>query len=89
MITMGCQSHYSVSFEQCPTYAAIFELAGDPADALRAMNATAESGEMHMRDAIDGSSFSMSAWKPGAVELTFNPSADDTNEVPRLAAIAL
>jgi len=43
------------------TYAAIFELDGDPADVLRAMNATAESGEMHMRDAIDGSSFSMSA----------------------------
>jgi hypothetical protein len=28
------------------------------------MNAATESGEMHMMDAIDGSSFSMSAWKP-------------------------
>jgi hypothetical protein len=61
---MGCQSHCSAPSERRPTYAAIFELDGDPADGLRAMNATAESGEMHMRDAIDGSSFSMSAWKP-------------------------
>jgi len=33
------------------------------------------------------------AWRgyedPGAVELIFNPSADDTNEVSRLAAITL
>jgi len=53
-----------VPSERRPTYAAIFELDGDPADAFRAMNAATESGEMHMRDAIDGSSFSMSAWKP-------------------------
>jgi hypothetical protein len=81
-----------VSSERRPTYAAIFELDGDPADVFRAMNAATESGEMHMRDAIDGSSFSMSAWKPRlrgspGGELIFNPSADDINEVSRLAAI--
>jgi hypothetical protein len=53
-----------VSAERRPTYAAIFELDGDPADVLRAMNAATESGEMHMMDGIDGSPFSMSAWKP-------------------------
>jgi hypothetical protein len=53
-----------VSSERRPAYAAIFELDGDPADVVRAMNAATESGEMHMRDAIDGSPFSMSAWKP-------------------------
>ena len=41
------------------------------------MNAATESGEMHMMDAIDGSSFSMSAWKPYG----------DHPEVSRLAAI--
>ena len=46
------------------SYAAIYELDGDPADVIQAMNAAIKSGEMHMSDAIDISSISMSAWDP-------------------------
>lgn len=46
------------------SYAAIYELDGDPADVIKAMNAAIKSGEMHMSDALDGSSISISAWEP-------------------------
>jgi hypothetical protein len=46
------------------SYAAIYELDGDPADVITAMNAAIKNGEMHMSDAIDSSSISMSAWDP-------------------------
>jgi hypothetical protein len=45
-------------------YAAIFQPDGDPADVIKSMNAATESGEMHMGDAIDSSSVSMSACEP-------------------------
>jgi hypothetical protein len=46
------------------SYAAFYELDGDPADVIKAMNAAIKNGEMHMSDTIDSSSISMSAWDP-------------------------
>ena len=46
------------------SYAAIFELDGDPAGVIKAMETAIGNGEMHMSDAVDGSSVSISAWDP-------------------------
>jgi hypothetical protein len=62
MITMGCQSHYSMPSERRPTYAAIFELADDPADVLGAMNATAESSVCGFAGLIDPFGGMLGSW---------------------------
>ncbi|HWG01194.1 MAG TPA: hypothetical protein VG164_05025 [Trebonia sp.] len=46
------------------SYAAIYELDGDPRDVLKAMNTAIKSGEMHMSSAIDSASVSMTALHP-------------------------
>ena len=46
------------------TYTAIYELSGDPADVLKAFDAGIKDGSIHMTDAIDPKSVSMSAWDP-------------------------
>jgi hypothetical protein len=46
------------------SYAAIYELDGDPAEVMAAMDRAIKNGEMHMTDAIDGSSLSITAWEP-------------------------
>jgi hypothetical protein len=46
------------------SYAAIYELNDDPANVLKAMDAAIKGGSMHMTDALDPASISMSAWDP-------------------------
>ncbi|MBO0805457.1 MAG: hypothetical protein J2P25_20570 [Nocardiopsaceae bacterium] len=45
-------------------YAAIYQLSGDPAEVLKAMNAAIKDGSMHMSDALDPASIAISAWEP-------------------------
>jgi hypothetical protein len=77
-----------VSSERRSTYAAIFELDGDPADVLRSMNADVGHCQPGRVSGGDGHGRTCRSYEgPGAVELIFNPSADDINEVSRFAAI--
>ena len=46
------------------TYAAIYEISVDPSEVMKAMDAAIKGGSMHMSDAIDPKSVSMSAWDP-------------------------
>jgi hypothetical protein len=46
------------------SYAAIYEVSVDPAQVLQAMDAAIKDGSMHMTDAVDLTSVSMSAWDP-------------------------
>lgn len=46
------------------SYAAIYELSADPAEVMAAMDAAIKDGSMHMSDAVDLTSVSMSAWDP-------------------------
>ena len=46
------------------SYAAIYQLSGDPAEVLKAMDAAVKSGSMRMSDALDPASVSISAWDP-------------------------
>lgn len=46
------------------SYVAIYELSDDPASVLKAMNAAITGGSMHMSDALDPASVSMSGWDP-------------------------
>lgn len=45
-------------------YAAIYQLNGDPADVLKAMDAAIKDGSMRMSDTIDPASISITAWDP-------------------------
>jgi hypothetical protein len=45
-------------------YIAIYELSDEPANVVKAMNAAIEDGSMHMSDAVDLASVSMSGWDP-------------------------
>lgn len=47
-----------------PTYAAIYELSSHPDEVLAAMNAGVADGSVHMSDAVDGSSITMTTLKP-------------------------
>lgn len=44
------------------SYAAIYQLSGDPAEVLKAMDAAIKDGSMHMSDAVDPASVSITAW---------------------------
>lgn len=46
------------------SYAAIYELDGDPADVLAAFNAGTKDGSIQMSGAIDLKSVSITAWNP-------------------------
>jgi hypothetical protein len=46
------------------SYAAIYQLSAQPAEVLKAMDAAIKDGSMHMSDALDGASISISAWDP-------------------------
>lgn len=46
------------------SYAAIYELSTGPDSVLEAMNAAIKDGSMHMSEAIDPASISMSGWNP-------------------------
>ena len=46
------------------SYAAIYQLSGDPAEVLKAMDVAIKSGSMRMSDSIDPTSLSISAWDP-------------------------
>ncbi len=46
------------------SYAAIYELSEPPGSVIAAMNAAIRDGSMHMSDALDTGSVSMSAWNP-------------------------
>ena len=45
-------------------YAAIYELSATPAEVMGAMDAAIKDGSMHMSDAIDMTSVSITAWEP-------------------------
>ncbi|MCL2582832.1 MAG: hypothetical protein FWE35_10285 [Streptosporangiales bacterium] len=45
-------------------YAAIYQLSGDPAEVMKAMDAAIKDGSMHMSDAIDPASVAITAWTP-------------------------
>jgi hypothetical protein len=47
-----------------PTYAAIYELSSHPREVLGAMNAGIKDGSMHMSDAADSASVTMTYLKP-------------------------
>jgi hypothetical protein len=46
------------------SYAAIYEISVDPAQVLQAADTAVKDGSMHMSDAVDPGSVSMSAWEP-------------------------
>ncbi len=52
------------------SYLAIFDLDGDPAEVLDALNAGIRDGSIRMSDALDMSSVSLGVWEPGADGLT-------------------
>jgi hypothetical protein len=47
-----------------PTYAAIYELSGDPAGVFAAMNAGIKDGSVRMSDAVDNSSIVVTTLQP-------------------------
>jgi hypothetical protein len=47
-----------------PTYAAIYELSSHPKEVLGAMNAGIKDGSVHMSDAVDSGSVTMTYLKP-------------------------
>jgi hypothetical protein len=51
------------------SYAAIYQLSATPAEVMGAMDAAIKDGSMHMSDAIDATSVSMSAWDPHGDEV--------------------
>ncbi|HEX4830499.1 MAG TPA: hypothetical protein VH478_05340 [Trebonia sp.] len=46
-----------------PSYAALYELSGEPRATLSAMNAAVKDGTMHMSDALDPASVTMTTLK--------------------------
>jgi hypothetical protein len=55
---------FQVARDGKPQYAAIYELSSHPDDVMAAMNAGIKDGTMHMSDAIDVSSVSMTTLTP-------------------------
>jgi hypothetical protein len=47
-----------------PTYAAVYELSSHPDDVVKGMNKAIKDGSMHMTDAVDGKSVTMTHLKP-------------------------
>ncbi len=47
-----------------PAYAAIYELSTGPDEVMAAMNAGVQDGTVHMTDAIDGASLTMTTLQP-------------------------
>lgn len=52
------------------SYAAIYQLSGDPAEVMKAMDAGIKNGSMHMSDTLDMTSVSITAWNPHGDEVT-------------------
>jgi hypothetical protein len=47
-----------------PTYAAVYELSTSPDEVMAAMNARIKDGTMHLSDAVEGSSVTMTTLQP-------------------------